>query len=163
MKTFLFLIPFFVMHILGSTSRRPQCQSTLYLQNEFPTGWYLTVDSAKGNKLQLDKSRLYSYVDASPFISAEGIDKLEIIPEKTGDFTLKMKFTNKAAKIWERATDVSYRELRGLAFVVDGKLIYVGKYYKGKITDGEAPITREEYTKHELEEIVSKIRNGKKH
>jgi chaperone required for assembly of F1-ATPase len=68
-----------------------------------------------------------------------------------------MDFTNRGAKIWEVATEKSYSEKSGLAFILDGKLVSVPIANNNKISSGKSAIIRAEYSKEEIEEMKKKL------
>jgi|SRR5215212_11402606 len=86
------------------------------------TGWYFVIDR-NGYKIQLEKTNKVYYLHPKPFISKNDIESVEVFLNKNGIYVLEMDFNNKATKIWEVATDKSFKEDSELAFVLNGKLV----------------------------------------
>jgi hypothetical protein len=118
------------------------------------TGWYFVVNS-NGYKIELEKTNKVYHLNPIPFISKKDIKSVEVFLIRNEVYGLEMDFNNKATKIWEVATDKSFKEYSELAFVLNGKLIYTAIAKHGKISNGKSAIIREDYSKTEIEKIKS--------
>jgi hypothetical protein len=97
-----------------------------------------------------------------PFVSKNDIERVDVFLNQNGTYGLEMDFNNKATKIWEIATDKSFKEYSELAFVLNGKLVYITMAKRGKISNGKSAIIRDDYSKAEIEEMKLILQRGEK-
>ena len=127
------------------------------------TGWYYVVDTPNGYKRQLDKSTETYYLDPKPILTAKNVKTFEIYENSYNDkkyYGLTMHLDKDGTESWSYATGKA--EVMGLqlAFVFDNKLLQVSNI-NSQVTGGVTALNRVDYSREELENFKTIIKNEK--
>lgn len=114
------------------------------------TGWYFIVDSGKGVKRQLFRSKESYYLDPTPILTSDYIEKVDLLNtgEQDPHQSLRIWFDEDGKQMWSKAT-LSYIDKR-IAFVIDN-LLFSTDWVSGQITTGISTMD----TPCSLKELVS--------
>ncbi|ETZ22785.1 hypothetical protein [Pedobacter sp. V48] len=122
------------------------------------TGWYHVVNSGKGLKRELDKSKETYFIDPHPIVTASNFSTFLIdgsnVTGSKHSYRLVMELDDEGADRWSVATKKSIG--KQLAFVLDNQLFYVVKVF-GQIDNGITVMDRGSDSKEDIENIKTII------
>jgi preprotein translocase subunit SecD len=125
------------------------------------TGWYYVIDTANGVERRLDKSSQTFFLDPLPIVTAKNFTSFEIY-ESNADghkyLGLTLRLDKEGTENWSSATANSIG--KQLAFVLDNRLLQVARV-NSQITAGVTALNRGDYTREELENFKTIIKNEK--
>ena len=127
------------------------------------TGWYYVVDTSNGYKRQLDKKDEIYYIDPKPIVTAKNVTTFKLYESSYMGKThweMAILLDKEGTENWSYATRKA--EIMGLklAFIIDNRLLQVSKV-NSQITGGVTALTRDDYSKQELENFKSVIESEK--
>ncbi|KIO78976.1 hypothetical protein TH53_00345 [Pedobacter lusitanus] len=140
-------------HIKDNPEIAQQKGPTLY------TGWYYVVDSGKGIKRQLDKSKEIYFIDRHPIVTPSNFINLSIEENYEGGVEycrLFMELDGPGSKLWAAATKKAIG--KQLAFILDNRLLYVAPVF-AQILNGMTVINLTNYSKEEFENFKTIIKS----
>ena len=120
------------------------------------TGWYFIINKDNGIKRLLDKASEYYFIDPTPITTAKNFTQLRVYAAKDRGFGLLILLDEIGTKAWSSATKKASRNYQRLGFILDNKLLYLAPVFS-QITNGTTAVTRNDYTKDELESFKTRI------
>ena len=120
------------------------------------TGWYYIINKDNGYKRLLDKASEYYFIDPTPITTAKNFTQLRVYAAKDRGFGLLILLDETGTKAWSSATKKASRNYQKLGFILDNKLLYLAPVFS-QITNGTTAVTRNDYTKDELESFKTRI------
>ena len=140
-------------HIKDNPKIAQQKGTTLY------TDWYYVVDSGKGIKRQLDKSKEIYFIDRHPIVTPSNFINLSIEENNAGGavyYRLFIELDGPGSKLWAAATKKAIG--KQLAFILDNQLLYVVPVF-AQILNGMTVINRTNYSNEEFENFKTIIKS----
>ncbi|MGY0035131.1 SecDF P1 head subdomain-containing protein [Pedobacter sp. NJ-S-72] len=137
-------------HIKDNPEIAQQKGTTLY------TGWYYVVDSGKGIKRQLDKSKEIYFIDRHPIVTPINLSIEENNVGGAEYYRLFMQLDGPGSKLWAVATKKAIG--KQLAFILDNRLLYVAPVF-AQILNGMTVINRTNYSNEEFENFKTIIKS----
>ena len=123
------------------------------------TGWYYVTDQQTNFKRQLDKTSEFYFIIPDVIIPVSQFKEMEITNSEYKGKNYPMlviRFDSMGTASWSIATEKSIG--RKLALIVNDKLVIAPKVNL-QITAGVSALSRRDYTKQELEDILKEIEN----
>ena len=98
--------------------------------------------------------------DKAPIEGEVITDAMQSYDQLRGDPTVSMEMNTMGSKEWERMTDISHRETRPIAIVLDNLVYSAPIAHNGKITGGRTEISGD-FTVQEAQDLSNILKSGK--